>query len=289
MLKSPQIDITYIGWPKSGSTWFHQFCLHSMFLNASPIKDNYLFSTLHNKLDSNLKKIYKNSENTYTLNVDINHDYIFNKQYLRNIYTHNNKMKIIIFYREPIDFILSEYNYALATGYLNCSLESYLNNYSYIKKRLNFSYYINQAFEIFGKENVKCFQLEDLKKHPELFISSLCDFFEIGEVFSKNYDYSQKINSRMTPRFKLSSKIVNCARLIRDNCGMIRIYGLLKKSYLRSILYKSDVKKNVENDYSSKIILNLNKNIINETKNLENLLNVDLSKWKKKYTRLMNL
>ena len=159
--------------------------------------------------------------------VEINHDYVFSLEALSKISAHNPNAKVVVFFREPISWLISEYKYVTATGAVSCSFEEFLATYDYLRGRLSISEHIENVHKIFGKNNTFCYPVEHLREQPNDFAEKLCSFCDISNDFLNQYDFSTSVNSAITPRLKFLPVLINFARKVRDFTGLYRLYGLV--------------------------------------------------------------
>jgi hypothetical protein len=242
-------------------------------------KDEYIFSKAY---DEKKSPDIQHKKSSGKIKVEINHDYIFDKTALNRIYNHNKDIKCIVFIRNPIDYIISEYNYCLATGYLNSSFEDYLNQQAFIKENIKFSTHLENLYEIFKKKNILCLPLEMLKNDSKMFTNKLCNFMEINESFLDSYDYSMQVNKALSFRYSFIPSLTQYARKVRDLTGMYRLYGNLKNSKLRKILFKPKAENDEERRQYTKLILQWNNTILDEIELVEEITDLDLKLIKNK-------
>ena len=197
---------------------------------------------------------------------------------MRNIKKYAKDAKIIIFLRHPIDWLISEYNYVSAVANVDCEFDNYLKTYSYAKDRCDYSNHLSNALDLFPRENILIEFQENLSADPIKFSKNLCLFLGISDNFLINFDTHKKINSKIIPKFWLAPLIVKLLKKVFLKLGQDKIYGRLKRSKLRNIVFK------VDNSIKSNEIIKVSDELldwaIRKRMQLEKTLGNDISVWR---------
>lgn len=279
-----KIHAVYIGFPKCASTWFHRFCEESPDLAVSKAKDIRFFSENYIKgEDWFFRQLVCTSQKS--LAVEVNHDYIFSKQAMVNIKNTSPEAKLIIFLRHPIDWLISEYNYVTAVANVNCSFCDFLIEYPYAMERCKYEIYFSHMFELFPKENVFIEFQENLKSNPVEFSQNLCSFLSISTEFLSSFDSKRQVNAKMKARYKFVPLATKIAKNIFLRMGFDGLYGRLKRSKVRSIIFK-------DNSYSPESFdNNLTKELldwsIRRRNILEDLVGENIDAWREREVELL--
>ena len=105
---------------------------------------------------------------------------------------------------------------------------------------------------------------------------------EINESFLDSYDYSMQVNKALSFRYSFIPSLTQYARKVRDLTGMYRLYGNLKNSKLRKILFKPKAENDEERRQYTKLFLQWNNTILDEIELVEEITDLDLKLIKNK-------
>ena len=220
---------------------------------------------------------------------EVSNGYLFSTVAAQNIYNFNPNAKIIMILRDPCERAFS-----------HCRQE-YIGNFSEKVKTRNFvkhiiddynikndnwggdshtfvqlGLYYNQVkryFDIFPKKNIQIMFYNDLKNNPQKFKNDLFSFLNVD---NHKIDFTKKFNATKMPRNLLIARFFN--RIRPKNPYLRDLLPKRLKSFILNIFFTADKKGIFSLSEEDKIkIYNYFKNDISE---LENLLNVDLDKWK---------
>lgn len=232
-----KLAAVYVGWPKCGSTWLHRFCEASCHLTVSPAKDINFF-------DRNFAKgrewFYRQfpRKSGATRVIDIGHDYIFSREALQRVRAFDEDAKLIVFLRHPADWIVSEYDYVKSTGRISTDIATFLDEYHYVSQYARFETYLESVLSIFPREQVLIAFQEDLAIDAKSFVRKLCAFLGIENDGLTGFDPAVRVNAGLKPRIPLAGRIICLSRSVAHSFGLERFYGLVKRSFVRRILFK---------------------------------------------------
>jgi hypothetical protein len=271
------IYAVYIGWPKCASTWFHRLCEASPDLAVSRSKDLNFFSNNYARgIDWFLNQV--NFDSSDAKPVDINHDYIFSDAALQNIYESSPSTKIIIFLRHPLDWLLSEFNYVTAVANVKCDFETYLNEYPYALEYCRYEALLTRVFKVFPKGAIFIGFQEDLTSDPVSFTNALTDFLGISRIGPGVFNPSRKVNLGIRARFVFVPLLVRAVRNIFRMLGLDGVYGLIKRSAIRKLIFSEGLDKKL----SLNIHLNKKSLLWSRQKRIEveTVLGVTVESWR---------
>ena len=287
-----KVDFFIVGAPKAGTTSLYHYLNEHPEIVMSRQKETDYFS------DEDLQKkgLYYGKNRINTLekyhslfqNVDqkkigeASVSYLFYEDVPQKIKAYNSNGKIIIMLRNPVDRAFSHYLMDYRLGLISKSFESILENEKKdIKTSLFYQQYIElgqysgqvkRYIEKFGKENVTIIFYYDFKNHVVKEVQKVYEFLEVdskyrAEIENKHNTYSMPKNNwiRLIYSFVSFRKILN--RILPKR----KVRKIKEKLFIKS-------KKPKLSDVLRARLINL---YAHDIKQLEELLSVDLSQWKK--------
>jgi len=222
---------------------------------------------------------------------DASADYLYYYKTADEIYNYNNKAKIIILLRNPIERTYSAYTH-LRRDYreklsfeeaLNKEEERMLANFEFIWGYKSCSLYygsVKYYLKRFGRENVHVIIFDAMIKDVNGTLNKVCEFLGIERYAFKNLDvmYNKSGIPKKSVKVIIYNKFIknkNRARLFISN-----IIGTTQKqrivSFLRNNLFLSQLQKKQMNRKIRKYLFEYFKTDILK---LQGLLNIDLSIW----------
>lgn len=213
--------------------------------------------------------------------------YIYHPKTAKIIKEKNPNAKIIISVRNPIDRFYSEYNLLInRQNKLNKPIKMSFEDFFYQeleylkqkkKSRLNkgmLSHRILKWQEVFGEENVRILNYDDLKMKPSIMLNALFDWLGIENVdykkIKKKPQRSGKIILKPLFLFINNNKILN--KLIH------KLFSLHSRAKMREIFYLLFIrKKEMAMDVRAKLL----EVYMEEINSLEQIFNKNLNNWKK--------
>ena len=292
MMNTPNLFI--VGAAKAGTTSLYSYLLAHPEVFLSAKKETNYFSW-QDILDQNL---YYQTENITTAESyqslfspvagqkiigEVSPSYLFYPKVAERLYKFNPDAKIIILLRDPVARAVSHYSMDKRLGYVNLQLEDIIHdkNQSH-KMKLHYQQYIdlgmytNQVrryLDIFPQGQIRIFEFDQLKKHPKIMMNQISDFLDIDS----QYEYPIEVvhNPNISPRFNFVKLLFQQPKLRNLVKATINPRWL---NYVKQILFKHKSKQSISPDLEL-ALWNLFKD---DVKELQSVLKLDLSHWKKK-------
>ena len=255
--KNIKPDFLYIGASKAGSSWLFE-CLRAHPEIFIPIAKDLQFFNLYYDKGTDWYQAFFDTKDAFLAYGEMSHDYFLSAKTAQRIYDFNPNIKLIACLRNPVDKILSNYNYAKRT-YLDkqVSFDEFFNNHSKYKKdethnmgRENANYYENLAsfYKLFPSENILILFYDDLKSHPENFIQKVYSFLEVDKNFIPTM-LNTTVNPNQDSRNSAVAHIAYKVAAIVRQIGLSNVVGAIKRNRIvNTILYQnrtSDKKENL--------------------------------------------
>lgn len=232
-----KVNCFFIGLPKSGSTWLYKNLIEQKNIYIPKCKEvNYFNHNYHHSVDW-YHSFFKDQCNEKIV-MEICHDYIFDGNAAKRIYDYNGKAKIIVFLREPLDWIVSGYLYSKRNGMYNGSVVEFYND-KVEKWKIEYHKLIIPYQKLFGKENVKIYYFDDISSKPEKLIEDIYSYLDLNknEIIIKGIH--EKVNSAASPRIPLINKwITKSSKKIKKLGGYKLIAAIKFTPIVQKILYK---------------------------------------------------
>ncbi|NNK87540.1 MAG: hypothetical protein HKO90_04600 [Flavobacteriaceae bacterium] len=195
----------------------------------------------------------------------------FNRNIHQDIFEYNPDMKFIYMMRNPLDRIVSHYNFAIERGLTTAGIdEEILKNRIYTDSSKYFEQ-IDRYLKYFPFQRFKFIFFEDLINDPKDCIASLYDFLGI-----QWHDYNHKdLHSN-------KSNAGHIGHIKHDDPKTIPDY--IKKAFHVFYRRMKPVQKATVNDLQSEVLNKLRDELLPDIERLEGLLNRDLNSWKNSFS-----
>ena len=287
-----------IGAMKAATTSLYTYLKQHPDIFMTKVKEPMFFNNFNQNKDYKTlgtkgKKI-KTLEEYFSLFSDVENElaigeaspsYIYNEKAPELIKEHLPDVKIITILRQPVERAYSNYLHTKRADKENSSSfeqsieiekqrihDNWSPLYHYIEKGY-YSVQLERYYSLFPKENIKVYLFEDVVKHPKETLKDIFKFLNVDEDIE--VDTSKKSNVSGTPKGVMGYILKK-----------MRYYNLMPKfaisdylpAFVVNLLFKSVYKK------TEKLNSDLRKELTNrfykeEIKNLEKLIDRDLSSW----------
>tara|TARA_S200000501_G_scaffold341861_1_gene351551 strand:- start:7992 stop:8957 length:966 start_codon:yes stop_codon:yes gene_type:complete len=219
---------------------------------------------------------------------EVSNGYLYSELAAREIFKFNPTAKIIIILREPVDRCFSHWlmDYRIGLSRSNSCIDDIMYDYNlndkiwgglshtYIQIGLYYDQ-VKRYVDIFPKENLKILFFKDLKNNPNKFEKEILNFLNL-ESSKNEKKIEKKFNQARVPKYRFSSLVYNYF-ISRPHLKKVIHPSLAKK--FKNLLFTPNFEK--KNYLTSSDKNEIQKFFIEDINNLENLLEVNLSDWKK--------
>lgn len=283
-----KVGIFIVGTPKAGTTSLHHYLNEYPEILMSSEKEPDYFSDKEifqqglyygtSRIDSLSKynSLFSERENERFLG-EASVSYLFYPDVSKRIKAYNPKSKIIIMLRNPIDRAFSHYLMDYRLGLTSKSFEEEFKS----QDSLNFQQYfllgnycnqVKNYLEVFGPENVHIIWYSDFKQNSEKELQKVIKFIGLKSDFK--VDFNTVHNSFSMPKNNIIRRIYS---VVWFRKVLSFIFPDTLVDFIKSILFNKGKKPKLLEE-SRKILLSYYKSDIED---LEQLLSVNLSRWKK--------
>jgi len=283
-----KVGIFIVGAPKAGTTSLHHYLNEFPEILMSKEKEPDYFSDKElfdqglyygtSRIDS-LQKYNSlfSGRKEEKLMGESSVSYLYYPEVPNRIKEYNPDSKIIVMLRNPVDRAFSHYLMDYRLGLTSESFESEFHK----KKGLNFQQYfllgnyssqVKRYIDVFGSENIHFIWYSDFKKDSEKQLNKVINFIGLESDFKVDFDAIH--NSFTMPRNNLIRKIYSVVSL-RKLLTLIFPFNLVKG--IKSFLFNKGNKPKL----SDKTRNNILEYYLSDIQKLEQLLSVNLRRWKK--------
>lgn len=260
-----------IGAPRSGTTWLYQNLKTHPDVFLSETKELHFFDRNYEKGMEFYKKNFEGSE-TYKAVGEMTPQYLFSKEVAARIKENIPNAKLIVLLRNPTDRLYSSYqNYKSKNKELtNLSFEKDLESRPHLLEEGLYAVGLTTYFDLFDKANVFVGFYEEVEKDPVALWKRLCNFLNIDQNFISPY-ISNKINTAASKKYLANNKLYYYFSKVFRRLGLKSLAFYFEKKNFKDYdpMNEKTRKWLVEEVYYK------------SNKQLENLLNINLSHWNK--------
>ncbi|MFW6285749.1 MAG: sulfotransferase domain-containing protein [Nanoarchaeota archaeon] len=287
-----KLDFLGIGAQKAGTTWLYEMLSQHPQINMGDEKEINFFN---DKSSFNSKKIEKNylkgmswykkqiNPKKNKINGEISPNYLFDKKVPQRIKKHFPNTKIIVVLRNPISRAYSQFEFVSKTFHIENSFFKAIKKQPEFIQRSLYYKQLKRYYDLFKKDQIKVLFFEDIKNNPQKIIKEVEEFLKIKHFTPNNLN--KKVNKTTYPRFKIINKILTKIQKIKTTklgkkLWKNKYFWKLNRQFI-SIIKKINLKEGKRIQLSNKDKKYLYENYFKEDiKQLEKLLNKDLSSWK---------
>lgn len=288
-----------IGTTKSASTWIAK-CLdeHPEICVSKPKEPHFFYKDEEYQDGGGVDKYYEkyfNHCDIGSIKGEFSVDYIDYPKVAGRVKKHFPDIKLIISLRNPIDRAYSNYWYFKNIyNILEDTFEEALKNHEGLIRRGFYASNLQEFLKLFPRENFLFVIYEDIKKDSVKFIQQIYKFLEVDENFCPP-SVQKKIwvtSHEQYPFIKINKFKINLIKFCKKNFLLKYFIRLLKWAGLENLVqrpfailakkgYKeADAKSFQKPPIKSDTRKFLQETYKNEIKNMEKILDRDLSFWK---------
>jgi len=254
MSNNPIPNLFIVGFPRSGTTSIHNYLNKHKEIKMSDIKeigffcDDFKESTYVSErwpcpknIEEYLSFFEEGPERYIGESTPF---YIFSKVAARNIYSFNSESKLLISIREPLDFLISLYQWnRMKSKSKRETFSEFINrdvkmksdeegNYESVLERTNYANYLKSYLNAFPKENIKIILYDNLKQNTEKEYEDILSFLELPSTHVRRFEIHNKGMSDLGLKTKaldenILKKLKNYSK---ETSNLLLDYGLINES-----------------------------------------------------------
>ncbi len=303
-----QVDFIGIGSARCATTWIFKCLNEHPQICGSKIKELNYFITdrpkghpLYGKIEQRKRNLFNKGIESYmecfshcpkeSVRGEFTAYYMNDPKSADLIYQSFPNVKIIACLRNPIERAHSYYWFArkfLGWEKNKTFKEALKNNSEFYVEGGMYYKQLKRYFDLFPRENIGIFFVDDIKKDPIEFIQKIYSFLGVNDKFVAPSALESENSSKET-RFKIlkfvQNYLVKLFYVLTKKTRMYFLSDFLKKIGFQKIIYVFDNKLNAKKFIKPKINeetrKKLLKKFVDDMSDLEKLLKLDLKHWKK--------
>jgi len=286
MDKNNKPNFIGIGGQKCATTWMSE-CLrrHPQIFMSSP-KELHFFSNNWEKGVNWYFNYFKNA-GKYRVRGEFSTSYLYDSMAPERIKKILGNIKLIAIIRNPVQRFISLYKHYLrekkyfTKNFKKLTIKNFnkaIELHPDLLTKGKYYIHLTRYQNIFGKENIKIILKEEIDKNPRKIIRETYKFLNVDPNFLPDI-INRKVSPGIIPKIKF-------LETIRKNMYMIakktdpKIIDLIRRTGLAELYRKLNNGSN-SLKIEKPVITKLNNYYKDEIKNIERLLNRDLTIWKK--------
>ncbi|MCS4034096.1 hypothetical protein GGQ02_002496 [Salinibacter ruber] len=198
--------------------------------------------------------------------------------------------KILIMLRDPARRAFSHYLQARMLGHEHLSFEAALSqenerqrqnwrwHYQY-RDQSRYAESVRQYLDIFGEKQVRCILFDDFVKDTRRTMKGIAKFLGVDSTFYAGYDF-KTYNETKHPKSELVHRLFRGKNILRKAFRLLMPIQL--RQWAADLLNEFNYSRDEKPDLRSETELRLRKEFQEDIEKLEDVIQRDLSAWKKK-------
>ena len=274
-------EIIGAGPGRTGTTWLHRV-LEGVVDLPYGVKETQFFNTFYDKGIDWYARHFRYA--TGARKIAEICPYFFHPLAPGRIKAHIPKCRIITTLRDPVDHSFSAYKLVLHFAWARGSFDEVLKSRPNLGSGNRYASHLKTWFDLFGRENVLVTMYDELRAQPQSYLDRVTDFMGVERiVLSARPDIRDDVHSfARAPR---SYKLARNARKMMYRLQARQAYGainLLERAGVWDFCYGRGEQFGRLSEEQEQRLREL---YLPEVEQLEELLRIDLSSWKKPQVR----
>ena len=231
-------DFLYIGTGKAGSTWLFQALERHPQIHVSPVKETTFFDLNFHRGLAWYERFFERAGPQQRIG-EIAHRYLRNPNCAQRILdTLGPEVRLIVFYRRPEQFVMSNYLFARRNGRFAGSLRDWVER-RFDPRSVSYHTMLQPYLQRFDRERILVACFDDLQSDPQGFYARLCRFLQVSEQKLPD-DLQAKINAAARPRMSWLARWVNRTSKMLKRNGQPSPVALVKRMpIVQRLLYST--------------------------------------------------
>jgi hypothetical protein len=228
-------NFLYIGTGKAGSTWLFQALRRHPQIYVSPVKETNFFDLNFHRGLAWYERFFADASAACI--GEIAHSYLRHPQAAERIYQAlGSEVKLLVFYRRPEQYVLSNYLFARRNGRFDGTPRDWMER-RFDPRLVSYHSLLLPFAERFGREQIHVACFDDLQANPQTFYAELCRFLDVP-VLELPAALRERINAAAQPRVSWVARTVNRASKALKRGGQPELVAYFKNLRLiQRLLY----------------------------------------------------
>lgn len=289
-----KVDFLGVGAARTGTTWIYQALKEHPEVCMSKTKEIHFFNKYHGFHKKNVDWAFNQKSidwylshfehcNPSKIKGEMDTRYLYERNALKLIKKTFPDVKIIVTLRNPIERAYSNYFYHLKQYPEQYdrypTFEAMIEKEEEVLREGLYSDHLANCLEIFGRENILILFHSDLKKDASNYLRKIHQFLNIDKDFEPSF-LKSKVNSSSQSSYTLSKLSYFLKKWTRPLPGNELLFSILRKSGLTNFIKSTSFIGAEKPDMKPKTRSRLQRYYRNDIKQIEELVDKDLSHWK---------
>lgn len=240
-------NFLYIGTAKAASTWLYRALDEHPEVFVPAAKDICYFDRSYHLGETWYFDHFKPGKK-YAARGDISHDYFMSRDNAERILATLGRIKMIYCLREPVDLLLSAYQYdkvyrSFSKGLIHQPTLAEFAELARFRGLTNYYENLHEFYDVFPHTLFLPLFFEDLKASPAHFIHSVYEFLEVDADF-KPSNLERKENVAQAGRFPLVLPLLFKVVQSLRKMGLANTIGKLKGNRILQALFYRPLNSN---------------------------------------------
>lgn len=270
-------DFIGVGPPRTATTWLHEVLSGHVGLPLG-VKETEFFTYRYSRGIAWYASLFRHCRPDLPIG-EFDPSCFVSADARERIFRHISNCRIICTFRDPVERLYSHYRKAFEGQYVQGSFEECLDKRCDLLAWSRYATYLRTWQRLFGRERVLVLLQDDLKRDPQAFLNSVCEFIGIPNVESAGAERGAKMVNAIPARPR-SRRLAWAARKLRDGLqdrGHFRLVNALRHERLRKFLFSGSTEFE---PLRPETAARLREIFRPEVEDLEEILRRDLSHWK---------
>lgn len=265
---------------RTGSTWLHRVLEGHVDLPYG-VKETQFFSTFYPKGIDWYARHFRYATGERRI-AEICPNYFFKTEALERIKTHIPNCRIITTMRDPVERLYSKFKLVRhSAGARSGTLEETLNAWPSMGSGNRYSFHLKAWFAAFGRENVLVTIYDELRAEPQKYLNRVTDFMSVERIaLSERPQIGDDVNAfwRAPKNRKLARKATRLMFWLQGH----QAYGVIDLLERSGVWEFCRGRGELFPPLTAEQDAHLRERFLPEVEELEELLMIDLSAWKKR-------
>lgn len=224
-------NFLYIGSSRAGSTWLYRVLTQHPQIFLPQAKSLYFFDREYSRGVGWYEKFFKDSDFRHTAIGEITHDYIFCEEGPRRICKYNPRMKFIVNLRDPIERLISYYQFfSKRAGWNFSSIHDFIKRWPVALEEGYYAKHLKRYLSFFKPEQFCIFDFNLIGTNPRRYLEHLFSFLGCATVDFEESFLNEKVWASKPPLFKPLNRLLNIIAIVVREMGFPNFMARVKYS-----------------------------------------------------------
>lgn len=226
----------YIGMGKAGTTWLYEALRAHPRIFIAPVKETNFFDLNFERGIDWYASFFGAAKPDQVVG-EISHRYIHRKESAGRIFDTLGPVKIIVGFREPVDYCISDFLFACRNGRFEGDLSAWCRT-RFDWDTIDYRGMLEPFLHVFGRDRILIYDFDELRRDPRSLYRRVTTFLDVGPAPHRP-DLTAVVNAAASPRNASVALAVNKVSKFLKRRGGQRLIALVKyRPIVQRLLYK---------------------------------------------------